>query len=297
MIVSIIIPNWNGATLLSSNLPCVIKAKRNLNNRIAEIIVVDDGSTDDSLNVLSKFGDEVKVIKHTKNRGFSFAVNTGVRFAGEKLLCLLNTDVVPEPDFLESVIPLFKNKNLFAATLHERGYGAATGNFLNGLLQHSSVKETKTLQETLWASGGSSVFSKKIWKKLRGLDEVLYSPFYWEDVDLGYRAHKRGYSLVWVPSARVTHKHESVINTNSFKKSYLNIIKERNELLFIWKNITSSSLFQKHKKYIIKRVLAHPGYLKVVAAALLKYPKVAKARRREIKESNVSDEAVFSKFN
>lgn len=292
--VSVVIPNWNGAFLLKKNLPHVIKAKKNPANNILEIIIVDDSSIDNSVELLeADFINDIRLVKHKTNRRFAAAVNTGVRFARGTHVCLLNTDVIPEADFLKKVIPHLLQREVFGVTLHERGYGPAVGGF-DGYLKHASGEESKAAVETLWVSGGSGVFAKDIWKTLRGLDGKLYAPFYWEDVDIGYRARKRGYVLLWEPSAMVEHKHESI--NSSFDKKYVSLIKERNELLFIWKNITSRNLFNKHKKALFNRIKEHPGYLKVFLMALLKWPTLNARRRREVEEATVSDETIFTKF-
>lgn len=293
--ISIVIPNWNGARLLPKNLPKVIAARENPGNRIIEIIIVDDGSTDNSVEIIKRFGDKVRLVQHSVNRGFSHAVNTGARFARGTHLCLLNTDVVPSKDFLAPLIDYLKDPKLFGITLHEEGYGPSTGCF-DGYLRHSGGKESNNVQESLWASGGSSVFSKRVWKELKGMDSELFDPFYWEDVDLGFRARKRGYKILWVPEAQVVHAHESVINPSNFRKRYLNLIKERNELLFIWKNITSKRYTKMHRNALFERLKKHPGYIKVVLAALLKIRTVMKRRKREISEAIVSDEVIFEKF-
>lgn len=293
--ISIVIPNWNGAFLIRKNLSKVVEAKNYKKNQILEIIVVDDASTDESVEVLKKeFSKDVRLVKHKVNRRFAAAVNTGVRFAKGTHVCLLNTDVVPSINFLEKVIPHLSKKDVFGVTLHEKGYGPATGIF-DGYLKHASGKENEVVRETLWISGGSGVFSRKIMMELKGLDGELYAPFYWEDVDLGYRAHKRGYKLMWEPTANVVHNHESINSTN-FSRSYLSRIKERNELLFTWRNITSKNMSRKHRAAVFNRVKKHPGYLRIVIMALLKWKLVVSRRKRETAEASVSDEAVFAKF-
>ena len=76
------------------------------------------------------------------------------------------------------------------------------------------------------------------------MDEKLLSPFYWEDIDLCYRAAKRGYINLWEPRGKVVHKHESTIS--KFPKIYVARVKERNQLLMLWKNIHSKNLIKKH---------------------------------------------------
>lgn len=292
--VSIIIPNHNGEKLLERNLPHVLNAQKNKENNIIEIIVVDDASPDGSVNLLKKKFPEVKVIKHKINRGFSSSVNTGARTSTGDLLVLLNTDVIPEKDFLASVLPLFKDDGVFAISFSEKGYSWAKGKFENGFVEHGLGTKTKKVHDTFWVSGGSGIFRRDYWMTLGGMDEKLFSPFYWEDLDLGYRALKRGYKLLWDPDSRVLHKHESTIGL--LPKRYVERIRERNQLIFIWKNITSPILIRKHIIGLLKRVIRHPGYIKIVIMALFKIRQTLKARKKEKKACKVSDEAIFARF-
>jgi GT2 family glycosyltransferase len=130
--------------------------------------------------------------------------------------------------------------------------------------------------------------------KLGGMDEKLFTPYYWEDLDLSYRAMKRGFRLLWEPKAVVNHNHESTISKLSKRKVLR--IQERNELLFIWKNITSVNLFRKHMAGLLRRIFKGPGYLLIIILAICKLQIVLKERKREKKESKVSDEAIFAGF-
>ncbi|MEK7497534.1 MAG: glycosyltransferase family 2 protein [Patescibacteria group bacterium] len=296
MNVSIIIPNWNGKELMEKNLPFVLKAKENKSNKILEIIIVDDGSTDDSYKFIKEnYGERIKVIKHTKNRGFSSAVNTGVRSAKGDFICLLNTDVVPENNFLVSTKEFFNDKKVFGVSLHEKGYGGSVGKFRDGFIVHDPGRELEKPYETFWVSGGSGVFRRSTWMSLKGFDETLLSPLYWEDLDICYRALKRGYILLWDPKARVAHEHEST--TSKLPKGKVNTIRERNQLLVNWKNLTSAAFFKKHLEELVKRCVAHPGYIRIVIIALFKFKDVMKLRKIEQRESVLSDEAVFAKFS
>jgi len=294
MKVSIVIPNFNGEDLLRENIPFILTARDCPGNDIGEIIVVDDGSTDESVNLLKKNFPDIKLIKHRINRGFSAAVNTGARFSKGKLIVLLNSDVRPEKDFLVAALPHFENRKVFAVSLHEKGYGAAIGIFKDGFIVHEPGKEDSSKHLTFWVSGGSGVFRRDIWMELGGMDEKLLSPAYWEDLDLCYRALKRGYKLIWEPNARVSHEHESTISklsTARFRR-----IKERNQLLFVWKNLTSLSLFRKHVSGLFKRLVKSPGYIRIVLMALGKIRDVARLRKKEKKETRISDEAIFASF-
>ena len=292
--VSIVIPNHNGEELLKQNLRFIVEAGDNRSNRIKEIIIVDDGSTDGSVKYVQKYFPQVKLIKHKTNRGFSSAVNTGARTSSSSFITLLNTDIIPQVDFLESIFPHFNDKNVFAVSLNEQQYSWAKGEFEKGFVGHKPGKGKSKVHDTFWVSGGSGVFRRDIWMKLKGLDEKLFSPFYWEDVDICYRALKRGYRLLWEPKAIVDHKHESSIGR--LNQRYVARIRERNQLIFIWKNITSPNLFRKHLKGLVRRILRSPGYLKIVILALFKIRQIIRARKTEKKDGKVSDEAIFARF-
>lgn len=292
--VSIVVPNLNGEKLLEKNLPSFMKAKDNKKNNIKEIIIVDDGSWDNSVNFLKKNYPGIRLIKHKINRGFSAAVNTGVRASKGDLILLINTDVLPEADFLEPVFKHFSDNKVFSVSLHEKNYGWAIGNFSEGYIGLGMGTETKEPHISFYVSGGSGIFRRKIWMELGGMDEKLLSPFYWEDIDICYRAWKRGYMNMWEPDGKVVHNHESTIS--KFPKSYVQRIRERNQLLVIWKNIHSRSLIRKHIAGVLTRLLRHPGYIRIVVMALGKLSIALKARKKETKESRVSDEAVFARF-
>lgn len=292
--VSVVMPNLNGEKLLEKNLPVLLKAKDNPSNNIIEVIIVDDGSWDGSVELLRKKFSDVRLFRHTTNRGFSAAVNTGARAAKGDLILLINTDVLPNNDFLASVIPNFADDKVFAVSLHEKGFGSANGYFGEGYIQLAMGEENDKTHGSFYVSGGSGVFRRTIWMELGGMDEKLLSPFYWEDIDLCYRAAKRGYKLLWEPRGIVEHHHESTIS--KFPKNYVAKVRERNQLLVIWKNITSKSLIRKHIGGLFGRLARHPGYIKVVIMALARLGVALQKRKKEIKESRVSDEAIFARY-
>ncbi|MCH7641194.1 glycosyltransferase family 2 protein [Patescibacteria group bacterium] len=296
MKASVIIPYYKTPHFIRKNMPAVIAAKENMKNRIDEVILIDDGSKDECAKIIKQEFPEVRLITHKVNRGFSATVNTGARSAKSKLLVLLNTDVIPSKDFLESVLPHFKDEGVFGVSFHESGYGWAKGKFEDGFILHEPGRESKKTHDTFWISGGSGVFRRSYWMKLGGMDEKLLSPFYWEDVDLSYKAAKRGWKVLWEPKARVLHRHEGTVGSLPNKRR-VQRIQERNQLIFIWKNITSPILFRKHMTGLFKRVTRHPGYIRIVLMAALRIKGIREARKKENKESKVSDEAIFAKFS
>lgn len=293
--ISIIIPNYNGEMSIKKNLPFTINALENKRNHIKEIIVVDDASTDDSIGLLKSQYKNIRLIKHTQRRGLLVAANTGVRASRGQLIALINPGVRVDAGFLEKMGNRFNDDSVFAVALHEKGEGRLIGKFKDGFIDIKFEQEEDTSHLCFLAGRGSGVFNKRIWTELGGLDDKLFSPLYWEDLDICFRAYKRGYKVIWDPSSNIDSGGEPI--TGNLSENFLNNIKESNLLLLIWKNITSPVLFRKHLVFLIRRMLRHPGYIKVVFKALSKLKIVIAKRRKEIKDSRLSDEAVFSKFN
>ena len=140
-------------------------------NLKVDIIIVDDGSTDNSLEIIEnqryeKPGLEITVLKNEKNMGFSSAVNRGVKRARGEIVILLNTDAYPEKNFLKYLLPHFKNEKTFAVGCMDKSIedgktvlrGRGLGEWKRGFLMHRRGEIDKT--NTLWVSGGSGAFSK-----------------------------------------------------------------------------------------------------------------------------------------
>lgn len=285
-----VIPNWRGRDLLARNLPGVLQCGFN------EVIVVDDASPDDSSEFLVKNFPSVRIIRHKKNEGFAKSVNDGVAASGGDIVFLLNLDVVPQEDIIKPVLRHFKKDDVvFGVSLHERGYGWARPALVDGFIAHLPGRETKDSHRTFWVSGGSGAFRKSLWDKLGGMD-TLFSPFYWEDVDLSYRALRHGFKLVWEPEAVVLHKHETTINAEHFNPKRLSWIKDRNQLLFTWKYLTAWELISIHLPGLLKR-LTKPGYWIVLLIALSRLPLVLKGRIIEGREAKLSNAEILGQFS
>lgn len=244
--VSVVIPNFNGASLLEKNLPFVIK-----NTPSAEVIVVDDASTDNSVNILKKKFKKVKVISLRKNVGFAQAANTGVRNSRHNLVLLLNSDVVPRKNYLAPAIKYFKMDDTFSVGLedqsHEKGKiiprGRGGARFKKGFVEHFAIIPDRGI--TLWTSGGSSLISKEKFIKLGGFDSA-YRPFYWEDIDLGFRAWRSGFKCYFEPLSKVDHYHEEGAILKNTSATKIKIISYKNQFLFVWKNIDDYRLISQH---------------------------------------------------
>lgn len=246
MNVSIVIPNRNGARLLQQNLPSVITAAKG-----TEVIVVDDGSGDDSSTVLAKDFPSVRVIRRDRHEGYASTVNAGVKEAGGEIVILLNTDVRPDKHFLAPLTKHFNDPVVFAVGCMEksieggktilRGRGVAT--WEKGFFIHSRGEVNKTT--TAWVAGGSGAFRKSMWEELGGMD-TIYNPFYWEDIDLSYRALKAGYKVLFESRSVVIHEHEQGAIMKGYLPMHVRMIAYRNQFLFIWKNVSDPGIMFAH---------------------------------------------------
>jgi GT2 family glycosyltransferase len=296
--VSIIIPNYNGQELLRKNLPKVFEAVRD-----AEVIIIDDASTDGSLKVLDDFKSKIKIVKNDKNLGFSSSVNKGVSIARGEIVVLLNTDVTPEKAFLEPLISHFKDGDVFAVGCMDKSIedgkvilrGRGVGEWGKGFLIHSRGEINRT--NTLWVNGGSGAFRKNIWQRLGGFDE-LYSPFYWEDIDLSYRALKSGYKIVFEPKSIVVHEHEKGAIKSVYSDSAVKRIAYRNQFIFVWKNATDLNLQLLHilwlPLYSVKALVGGDiNFFVGFLLALLKLPQVIVSSLKAQKYFTISDQKVI----
>lgn len=288
MKTAVIIPNWNGRRLLSKSLPAVLRVGSD------EIIIVDDASSDDSVSFIRKRYPEVKLILNKKNLGFAATVNRGVQAAHADVVFLFNSDVYPHKDILKYVLPHFRNREVFGVSFNEGKFGWVKPKIEDGFLNHSPGEDIRRAHQTFWVSGGSGAFRKSMWNKLGGMDEI-FTPFYWEDVDLSFRALRMGWKLVWEPRAKVNHQHEATINTAYFSQKYLVRIKERNHLIFQWKNLSVSWLLVKHLPSLLYRA-RKPGYFLVVLMALSKLPQIILRRMEDFGKYKFTDEEVIQKF-
>lgn len=316
MKLSVVIPNYNGAELLKKNLPEVIRifeAYTRAQNEQAEIIIVDDGSIDDSREVLGEMlvGKidrlHVHILFNQKNFGFSTTVNKGVVKATGEIVILLNTDVVPEKDFLMPLLAHFSDEKVFAVGCMDQSIeqgkvvlrGRGIGRWEQGLLVHSAGDLDK--KTTLWVSGGSGAFRRAIWEKLGGLAEIL-NPFYGEDIDLGYRALKSGYKLVFEKESVVRHTHEegSIKKTQSQRKILATTY--RNQHLLTYMNATDYTILFSYvisfPKYLYHAIThREEGYLNGLMAALYLLIKALRQRQNNKKLFKLTDKEVIKEIS
>ena len=259
----IVIPSFNGKYLLEKHLPQVFQNTDNLH----KVIIVDNGSTDGTVDWLEKNYPEVVIIKNESNLGFTKPINQGAAVSKADYLVLLNNDVHPEKGYLKNIFRFFDDEKVFAVSINENDSSWPVVTW-DGKIQFTRGEDKSRPYYSAWASGGSAIFRRSIWDKLGGLNEI-YAPFYWEDIDIGFRAWKMGYKIIWDNQSLVFHEHEST--AKKINPQYLSLIKQRNELLFNWINISDKDLLRSHRRFLVSHIFKHPGYLKVFLVALFRY--------------------------
>lgn len=267
--ISVILPNYNGRNLLLENLPSIVNALENSKCDF-EIIVVDDCSTDDSVEVLKKEFPLVKVLINEKNRGFSFTCNRGIFSAINSILCIVNTDVNFTKDYFKNGIKYFEDENVFAVKGNIVNY---KNNFDNVMTVDKVAKlimergffrfddKVEYIPDLFTGKiGGQFVFlgccflcDRKKAIELGGFDEI-YSPFYWEDSDIAIRALRKEYKLIYEPSCIVYHKASSTI-PNYRSRNMIKLVSNRNKFIFTWKHLQGIKQWTNHIFYTLLNIL------------------------------------------
>ena len=308
MNISIVIPNYNGEEILRNNLIKDYDAIKNSKNNI-EMIVVDDKSTDSSLRVLHDLKliiPMLKIVENEKNMGFSSAVNKGVEKAQGEIIILLNTDAYPDKNFLDPVVNDFKDDKVFAVGCMDKSLengkavlrGRGIGIWRRGFLVHQRGEVDKN--NTLWVGGGSGAFRKDIWDKLGGLNP-LYNPFYWEDIDLSYRALKSGYKILFEKKSIVYHEHSKGSINKTYSKFKIKRVAYRNQFIFVWENATDLLLQLSHVLFLpyhlLKALINRDwAFLLGFIDAFVLLPKIIKSSFRSQRQFTKTDKEVMEEF-
>ncbi len=241
---SIVIPNWNGAHHLRVCLP----ALRQQSEQSFELIVVDNGSTDDSAEVVHQEIPEAQFVKLSRNFGFARACNEGIIRAQGRHIALLNNDTEPEAGWLAALVGrldsdprigsvaskllLFDRRHLIHSAGDFYRINGVPGN--RGVWQADGPEYDEPV-ETFSACAGAAAYRREMFDQVGLFDEELVS--YCEDVDLGFRAQLAGWRCMFEPAARVYHR-ISASGSGELASYYTG----RNFLLVMAKNYPSSLL-------------------------------------------------------
>lgn len=302
--LSIVMPNYNGETLLAENLPQLISAIHAWGGKW-ELIVVDDNSSDGSRELLQHDFPDITLINNEKNIGFSGTCNRGMQAARYPLVLCINTDVLVEQGFIAPLLEHFTDNSLFAVTpnilSHSEGknQGIVHSLYGKGFLKGSfaTLQERSPLRENLYAIGACVVYDLEKFRSLDGYSE-LYSPYLFEDVDLSYRAWKRGWRSIYDPRATVHHQSSATINKQGKRRK--RHIYFRNRFLFHWANISDGNMIATHVTFVLMRLCVSFlwgdfNYYASFFSALKRLGAVKAVRAQEKKYAALGDSQIMAR--
>lgn len=259
MKASVIIPNWNGKNLLFDCLSSLVKQSFHE----FEVILVDNGSTDDSLDFVKKEFPNVKIISLEKNYGFAKAINEGVKSSQAKYAIFLNNDTYSDKDWIKNLINCAESNsgvisiNSKILNFYNRKKIDGLGISINEVGQAKSIgweeEDLGQYENPIYlfgATGGGSLFVREDFVKLGMFDEDYF--MYCEEVDFAFRAQFQGYKSIYCPKAILFHKHKA---TSSKRPQHIEYWQFRNMTQTIIKDFPAN-LFFKELRWL-KIILVH----------------------------------------
>lgn len=272
--VAVIILNWNGSRLLREYLPSVVATT---DPAIGRVIVVDNGSDDDSLEVLRNEFPEVETIAFDKNLGFAAGYNKAIEMTRYPYTVLLNSDVRtsqgwlrPLYDFMEShpEVGAIQPKLLSDSDPTSFEYAGACGGFIDrngypycrGRIFADCERDNgqyDTVADIFWATGACLMVRSELYLRVGGLDSRFFA--HMEEIDLCWRILLSGHSIKAVPDSKVYHLGGGSLPSSNPHKTYLNF---RNNLLMLHKNLPDSV---RAPKLFKRRLLDTIAWAKFVA--------------------------------
>ena len=288
--VAIVILNWNGAALMERFLPSVVRYSP---EEMAEVVVADNGSTDDSLALLAGKFPSVRVVRFDRNYGFAEGYNRALQQIDTPYAVLLNSDVEVTPGWLEAPLRRLDASPEVAAVqpklLAERArdqfeYAGAAGGFMDKygypFCRGRIFQEIETDRgqydaeaDLLWATGACLFVRTEVYRAVGGLDAKFFA--HQEEIDMCWRMRARGYRLVCTPESVVYHVGGGTLNAESPRKTFLNF---RNNLLMLYKNLPEKELHR------VMRLRFWLDYLAALKFLLEGHPANARAVREARRE-------------
>lgn len=253
--ISVIVLNWNGEKIINEYLPYW---KKTCCESYSQLVIVDNGSNDKSVEILRKDTDDIKKIFLDQNYGFAKGYNIAVSMMDTDYVVLLNSDVEPTEGWLEKPLELLEqNDNISAIQPKIKSrrnrdffeYAGAAGGFIDkygypfcrGRIFDTLEKDLGQYDNQIdifWASGAALFIRKKDYIEAGGLDESFFA--HQEEIDLCWRLRNLGKRVVFSPESVVYHYGGATLDMKNPKKTYLNF---RNNLLMIYKNISENKMF------------------------------------------------------
>lgn len=287
---AVVILNYNGAGMLRRFLPSVIEYSPE-----ASIYVADNGSSDESCDVVRNEFPAVKLMVLDHNYGFAEGYNRALAQVNEEYAVLLNSDVEvtrgwlsPMTQFLDSnpevaacqpKLLSFKQKDFFeyagaaGGFIDKWGYTFCRGRIFNTVERDSGQYDDTT--DVFWATGAALMIRNEVYKNNGGLDGRFFA--HMEEIDLCWRLRSRGYRIACVPQSHVYHVGGATLKKENPQKTYLNF---RNNLLMIYKNAPDCQL---KKIMLFRKVFDNVAALKFLASGDYAAFKAVRKARRDFK--------------
>lgn len=253
MTFAIAILNWNGKNWLEKFLPSVVQYSPN-----AEIYVIDNDSTDDSIEFLKLNFPSVKIIENKNNSGFAAGYNEGLKSIKADVYCLLNSDVEVTENWIGPIEKLFaENKDIAAiqpkvldynqkekfefagaggGMIDNLGYPYCRGRVFENIEFDNGQYDDET--EIFWASGCSLFIRSDDFWKMNGFDERFFA--HQEEIDLCWRLKNEGRKIYYCGKSTIYHVGGGTLKKENPEKTYLNF---RNNLSMMLKNLPASKVF------------------------------------------------------
>ena len=251
--VAVLVLNWNGRTLLQQFLPSWLAHIPDY----ADLIIVDNGSTDDSVSFLQEHYRDVHLLAFEENLGFAGGYNRAIEELDYQTVILLNSDVELTSGWLDQPMQLLNSSPEIAAvqpTLRAQRspkdfeYAGAAGGFIDRLgYPFCRGRIFDTIEEDrgqyadsvdlFWASGACLIIRRAVYREVGGLDTLFFA--HQEEIDLCWRLNARGWRIVSAPQSIVYHIGGASLSVDSPRKVFLNF---RNNLLMIYKNLPAPTL-------------------------------------------------------
>lgn len=286
--IAVVILNWNGSAMMQKFLPSVIK-----NSEGAEVVVADNGSTDDSVEMLQQHFPSVRLVLLNKNYGFAEGYDKALEQIDAEYYLLLNSDVEVTPGWLVPLLDYMDKHPDVAACqpklLAERErdsfeYAGGAGGFIDkygypfcrGRIftdvekDHGQYDHVASL---FWATGAALMVRSADWHEVGGLDARFFA--HMEEIDFCWRLRSRGRGVVCVPQSVVYHVGGATLSAGHPRKTFLNF---RNNLLMLYKNLPEEELGPVMR---VRTVLDYVAAAKMLLTDGWKHAKAVYDARRE----------------
>jgi len=308
--ITIIIPNLNGKKFLEICLDSIMCQTF----QDFSVIVVDNGSVDESVEFARKHYSDVRVIEFRKNKGFGAAVNEGIKRTKSKYVCLLNNDVELDSNFLKEMVTVLEkrkdvdycaakmlnyyNRNILDGAGDEV-FRAGAGYRLGTLEYDIGIYDKNN--RVFGACAGAAVYRGSFFEKVGYFDEDFFA--YLEDVDINFRANLFGLKCLYVPNAKVFHIGSATTGSTFNKvmvrlstKNIFNVIIKNYPTFILLKGLCVTFLYHVCWLIFVLKKKQFVAYLRGLEGALYDFSKMWRKRKEVLSRKTISNKVFWSRI-